>query len=103
MTDGPITLVVRYLAADGNAAAVADLLGQHASASRAEPGCAEFTVLQSTANEHEFVIVERYADQAAFDAHRVSPHFEGIAVARIRPLLTDRTVDLYAPLSAAWA
>jgi quinol monooxygenase YgiN len=103
MTDTSISLVVRYVAAAGNASRVAELLQQHAAASRAEPGCREFTVLQGAADPHEFVIVERYADEAAFAAHRATPHFEGIAAAQIRPLLADRTAGRYTPVSAAWS
>ena len=29
---------------------------------------------------------------SASEAHQASPHFEGIAVARIRPLLSERTL-----------
>jgi hypothetical protein len=36
-------------------------------------------------------IVVRYRE--AFEAHQASPHFEGIAVAQIRPLLSNRSVE----------
>ena len=39
------------------------------------------------------MLYERYTGQEAFEAHTASPHYEGIAVARIRPLLTDRTLE----------
>ena len=38
------------------------------------------------------MLYERYDSAEAFKAHRASPDFEGIAVARIRPLLSERTL-----------
>ena len=38
------------------------------------------------------MLYERYASADAFEAHQASPHFEGIAVAQIRPLLSERTL-----------
>ncbi|MCG8927604.1 putative quinol monooxygenase [Lentzea sp. CC55] len=46
-----------------------------AESSFAEPGCTYFDVAADTADEHHFVLYELYADQAALDAHRASPHF----------------------------
>ncbi len=93
MNEGEIALVVRYLAAPGNGDEVATLLARHSAATRAEPGCREFTALRLEASPDSFVLYERYAGRAAFEAHVASPHYENIAVARIRPLLSDRTVE----------
>jgi quinol monooxygenase YgiN len=38
------------------------------------------------------LLVERYADRAALDAHRASVHFRSLALERIVPLLADREV-----------
>ena len=38
------------------------------------------------------MLYERYSSADAFEAHQASPHFEGIAVAQIRPLLSERTL-----------
>ncbi len=90
--------MARYLAGDGNGDRVAELLARHAEATLAEPGCLEFVPLRGTSNPLEFVLYERYADRAAFDAHRASPHFEGIARDQIRPLLADRSADIFEPV-----
>ena len=50
-------------------------------------------IVRSTGDPDAFVLYERYRDQGAFEAHTTSPHYEGIAVAQIRPLLTDRTLE----------
>ena len=52
-----------------------------ALASIAELGCHRFDIHQETKDPTLFLLIEIYADQAAFDAHRNSPHF----------LLTSRT------------
>jgi quinol monooxygenase YgiN len=96
--DAEVIIVARYLAASGNGDLVAGLLRQHGAASRAEPGCREFTVLRGAASPEEFILVERYASEAAFEAHRTSPHFESIVRDQIRPLLADRAADRYQSL-----
>ncbi len=88
-----IAIIVRYQAEAGKGDEVAALLARHTAATRAEPGCIDFVALRSTENPDSFVLYERYESREAFDAHTASPHYEGIAVARIRPLLRDRAVE----------
>jgi autoinducer 2-degrading protein len=53
-----------------------DRLLRHARASlHAEPGCHRFDIHQETNHPTLFMLIEIYADQAAFDAHRTSPHY----------------------------
>jgi (4S)-4-hydroxy-5-phosphonooxypentane-2,3-dione isomerase len=42
---------------------------------RDEPGCLRFDVCSVEGDENRFVLYELYADAAAFEAHRVAPHF----------------------------
>ena len=93
MSGSEVAIVVRYQAMAGTGDEVAALLATHAAATRAEPGNLEFVALRSTGDPDAFVLYERYTGQEAFEAHTGSPHYEGIAVARIRPLLKDRTVE----------
>jgi len=93
MSSSEVAIVVRYQAMEGKGGEVAALLARHTAATRAEPGNLEFVALRSTADPDAFVLYERYTGQEAFEAHTASPHYEGIAVARIRPLLKDRTVE----------
>jgi quinol monooxygenase YgiN len=89
----PVAIVVRYQAAAGKGDEVAALLAQHAAASRAEPGCVDFVALRTTEDPDAFLLYEHYVSTDAFQAHQASPHFTGIAVAQIRPLLADRSVE----------
>lgn len=41
----------------------------------AEPGCERFDIYQEVRDPTLFLLIEIYADQAAFDAHRNSPHY----------------------------
>jgi quinol monooxygenase YgiN len=89
-----VALIVHYQAQPGQGDEVAALLAQHTAATRAEPGCRDFVALRGTEDPDSFVLYERYDDEDAFKAHQASPHFEGIAVARIRPLLADRRLEV---------
>lgn len=40
-----------------------------------EPGCSRFDVHQERSDPALFLLVESYADEAAFEAHRTSPHY----------------------------
>lgn len=40
-----------------------------------EPGCMRFEVLQDASDPDTYYFFEIYADEAAFNAHRQTPHF----------------------------
>ena len=88
-----VAIIVHYQAMAGKGDEVAALLSQHTAATRAEPGCHDFVALRGIEDPDSFVLYERYESREAFDAHVASPHYEGIAVAQIRPLLSARTVE----------
>ena len=50
-------------------------MGEHAALSRAEPGCQLFEVAQNAADPALIVLYERYTDEAAYVAHRATPHY----------------------------
>jgi quinol monooxygenase YgiN len=50
------------------------LLRQLAEASRAEPGCLRFDVLQHAMRANHFTVVEVWQDQKALEAHRAAAH-----------------------------
>ena len=90
-----ITVIARWVAGEGRGEEVAALLGQVALASRAEKGCVSYQPLRHTANENAFAIYEQYLDEAAFEDHRNSSHFQETVIAKILPLLIERYVDVY--------
>jgi len=89
-----VALIVHYQAKPGMGDEVAALLARHTAATRAEPGNLDFVALRGTEDPDSFVLYERYSSTDAFKAHQASPHFEGIAVAQIRPLLADRRLEV---------
>ena len=93
MSGSEVAVVVRYQAMAGKGDEVAALLATHTAATRAEPGNLDFVALRSSEDPDAFVLYERYSSADAFKAHQASPHFEGIAVAQIRPLLAERTLQ----------
>ena len=92
MSASEVAIVVHYQAQPGRADEVAALLARHTAATRAEPGNLDFVALRSSEDPDSFVLYERYESEEAFKAHQASPHFEGIAVVQIRPLLAERTL-----------
>ena len=63
----------------------------------AEPGCLGYEVFRSAKDPAHLVLIEHYRDGAALDAHLGSPHYQDLVVGRIRPLLTDRRVEILQP------
>ncbi|QKT07969.1 antibiotic biosynthesis monooxygenase [Gordonia sp. X0973] len=60
---------VRICADDEQVAVVQEQLPRHIELTRAEPGCLEFSVLQ-TDDPLVWQVDERFADETAFDAHQ---------------------------------
>jgi quinol monooxygenase YgiN len=85
-----LIVVARYVVAEGHESTVARLLRKNAEASRAEPGCLEFSVYREIDDPRVFLLYERYTSEDAFQAHRRTPHFEDIIEQQVVPLLHER-------------
>ena len=64
-----IRLVVSINAAPGKGAELAQAFRQRCAEVAKEPGCEQFEVFQSAVNPDKLVLLERWKDQAALDAH----------------------------------
>jgi quinol monooxygenase YgiN len=74
---------------------------RHARTSVAdEPGCRCFDVHQDKSDPTLFLLIERYADQAAFEAHRSSPHFVAFRQ-DVKDWVVERTWWYWTPLGDA--
>jgi quinol monooxygenase YgiN len=93
-------VVVRYKTRPGEADRVADALENMLEPSRAEPGNLDYQVLRDTDDPSVFVLVERYTDEAAFEAHRSSPHFGKWLKGAVLPSLEERVPFFGTPLAA---
>ena len=64
-----IRLVVTLTAAPGRGAELAQAYKTRCAEVMSEPGCEQFEVFQSALDPDRLVLLERWADQAALDAH----------------------------------
>jgi quinol monooxygenase YgiN len=86
-----VIVVASYRTRPEDTATVAAVLGRHAAASEAEPGCLSFRAHQAVEDPTRFVLYEEYIDEQAFGAHRQSDHFVTNIEKTVAPLLTERT------------
>jgi len=94
-----LVVIARYLVTAGKEAIVEPLLDENAVASRTEPGCLEFTVFRAIDEPRAFLLYERYTDDAAFLAHRKTPHFKRIIEDQVVPLLDERVFTRMEPVA----
>ena len=90
-----LVVIARYRALPGRGDDVAALLGPHIAATRAEPGCVSFVVNRAAEDGDRFVLHEQYDDEAAFQAHRESRHFQDYVLGGVVPLLAEREWERY--------
>ena len=71
MSEAPnnINLIATFRASPGNSQTVSELISAYATIVRQEPGCLLFEVYTDRDDPHQFVVVERYVDEEAFQAH----------------------------------
>ena len=65
----PVRLVVTITAAPGKGAELAAAFRARCAECMKEPGCEQFEIFQSLVNPDRLTLLERWADQAALDAH----------------------------------
>jgi quinol monooxygenase YgiN len=95
-----LTAIAQYQAQSGEGDRIAIVLAKHVAATRAEPGCLQFVAYRSAEDADRFLLYEQYVDDAAFEAHRASPHFRLYIQETIIPLLQERRVARYEEVEA---
>lgn len=85
-----LTLVVTWIAKPGKEAAVEQILETMITYTHAEPGCIRYEVLRSIEDRRRFVLLERYKDEAALQAHTDSEHFKRYVLGEALPMLESR-------------
>jgi quinol monooxygenase YgiN len=93
-----VVLAVTWVAREGEREAVADLLRRLAPLSRAEPGCLQYDAHRDQDDLDRFFLFERYADEAALEAHAASAHFQELVLQKALPLLASRQRVTLLPL-----
>ncbi|CAM2141279.1 (4S)-4-hydroxy-5-phosphonooxypentane-2,3-dione isomerase [Pararobbsia alpina] len=89
-----IVVVARWHVAQDQVNDVLDIVSTLRQHSLAEPGCLGYEVFRSTEDTGTVLLIERYRDAEAIDAHRNSAHYQELVVGRIIPMLTGRQVEL---------
>jgi quinol monooxygenase YgiN len=90
-----LTVVAKIRAAKGKGDALAALLKEQVAAVRkAEPGCLAYRPHRSTTDPDLFIFYEQYQDEAAFDAHRNSPHLATYRERREKEGLNEGTPEI---------
>lgn len=84
-------LVVREGAADEVAAVMPELT----AASNAEPGCLLYLAHRHLEDPRRFMFYEQYVDEAAFQAHVASEHYQRLVVPVIAPAVESRERGIY--------
>ena len=69
-----VMVVARARLRAGEAGRLMEAVGGFVAASRAEPGCLEYALYVSATEFEEIATVERWATQAAAEAHMAAPH-----------------------------
>ena len=90
-----LVVIAQYRAKPGKGDEVAAVLALHRPKTAAEPGCRAFLVNRSQEDGDRFVLYEQYDDEAAFQAHRESPHFQEYIAGRVVPLLDERSWERF--------
>ena len=90
----PVVLYAEFTARPERLAEVVGLITRLAEDVHREPGNQEFTVYQRAEDPCRFFVFERYADQAAFEAHLSAPYG-----ATFNAALSDHIVESGSQLS----
>ncbi|WP_342114260.1 putative quinol monooxygenase [Pseudoduganella sp. OTU4001] len=73
---------------------VLSIVAEMRSRSLEEPGCLQYEAYQQLGAPGRLLLVERYRDAAALEAHKQSEHYQQLVAGRAIGLLAQREVDL---------
>lgn len=93
-----IVVAVQYHIRPGHIDEALEFFQRLSEESRKESGVLMYQVHRHPSEPSHFFIYEQYADQAAFDAHRTTPHFQRYATRGLWKIVERRIPEIYAPL-----
>ena len=88
-----ISFTVRLTFEEGTRKSIAETLQPLMEASRQEPGCLHYLPHFVEEERATLVIYEQYADEAALEHHRNSPHFQQYAANGLYKLRHTRLLE----------
>jgi quinol monooxygenase YgiN len=87
-----ISFTVRMRFNPDDRAEIERILIELTAASRKEPGCVTYVPHFIEGESATVLIYEQYADEAAVEAHRATPHFAQYAIGGLYQKMLDRQV-----------
>jgi quinol monooxygenase YgiN len=94
-------VAAEYYAKDGMQEEIARILQSMIPISRAEPGCALYTVNRLVDNPRKFLLYEQYHDRAGYDAHMATDAFKENILGKVVAMLESRVRAFYEVIESA--
>ena len=88
-------VVAEYYAKEGKDTEIAAILKKMIPISRAEPGCALYTVNRSVDDPRKFLLYEQYRDKSGYEAHMATEPFKENILGKVVPMLESRVRHFY--------
>ncbi|MEI6224477.1 MAG: putative quinol monooxygenase [Deltaproteobacteria bacterium] len=85
-------VIATWKARPGEEARIREVIARMTPLSRAEAGNLFYQAQVSPKDPLTFVLYEQYVNEAAYEAHKATPHFQEHVVARALPWLESRNV-----------
>jgi quinol monooxygenase YgiN len=96
----PYVVTATWTAIEGNEDVVLDALEKLTGPSREEPGCRFYQAYRDPAEPSVFRLFEIYDDEAAYQAHGASEHFQTFGFGQAIPVLAKRERAFYQTIEA---
>ena len=88
-----LSFTVRMTFEQSDREEITEILCQLTPASRNEPGCVSYVPHFVEGEACTVLIYEQYADEAALEHHKATPHFHQYAVGGLYQKMRDRQVE----------
>jgi quinol monooxygenase YgiN len=88
-----LSFTVRMTFAPEEHTEIAEMLRHLTTASRQEPGCVNYVAHFLEGDPGTVLIYEQYADEAALEHHRTTPHFHQHAIGGLYQRMRERQVE----------
>ena len=91
-----IVLVVNFKIKEGKKEAFLDVIGRVIAGSQKEEGNIEYDLFADMEQPNEFVLLEKWKDQAALDFHKTTDHYTG-NIKEVAALCDEVIIKSFAP------
>lgn len=87
-------LIVKWKIKESETPRILTLLEELVEKTRNEAGNISYNIYQSTDNENELILHERYVDKDALEAHKNAEHYQHTVIEQIVPYLEIREINI---------